>query len=163
MIKKIIKISLLISPAFLIFGAHAAASAIHTPGQIRVSWTNDASTHCPTNQVSYYLKEHINGTYTKTIDIYYASQKYININVPVVAPMNTTYEYVVHYFKCYGSGGIYLIAGSTTTNISPAPAAGHGHVIYIHTDILGSTIAESDNSGNVIKRYYYMPFGKKQD
>lgn len=163
MIKKIIKIGLLILPAFLTFGVYATASAIHSPGQIRVSWTNDASTHCPTIQVSYYLKEYINGTYTKTINIPLAVQKYIIINVPVNAPVNTTYGYVVHYFKCYGSGGIYLIAGSTSTNISPPPPAGSSHVRYIHTDVLGSTIAESDSAGNIIKKNDYMPFGKKQD
>jgi RHS repeat-associated core domain len=32
-------------------------------------------------------------------------------------------------------------------------------VTYIHTDALGSVVAESDASGNVIKRYAYEPYG----
>ena len=36
-------------------------------------------------------------------------------------------------------------------------------VIYIHTDILGSVIAESDGNGNVIKTKDYKPFGESKD
>ncbi len=32
-------------------------------------------------------------------------------------------------------------------------------VTYIHTDALGSVVAETDESGNVIKRYDYEPYG----
>ncbi|WP_425520667.1 RHS repeat domain-containing protein [Stenotrophomonas maltophilia] len=32
-------------------------------------------------------------------------------------------------------------------------------VTYIHTDVLGSVVAESDANGNVIKRYDYEPYG----
>ena len=32
-------------------------------------------------------------------------------------------------------------------------------VTYIHTDALGSVVAESDANGNVIKRYDYEPYG----
>ncbi|MGS7837210.1 RHS repeat-associated core domain-containing protein, partial [Stenotrophomonas maltophilia] len=32
-------------------------------------------------------------------------------------------------------------------------------VTYIHTDTLGSVVAESDANGNVIKRYDYEPYG----
>jgi len=33
-------------------------------------------------------------------------------------------------------------------------------VTYIHTDALGSVTAESDESGNIIKRFHYEPYGK---
>lgn len=36
-------------------------------------------------------------------------------------------------------------------------------VTYIHTDALGSVVAESDASGNVIKRYDYEPYGAVVD
>ena len=32
-------------------------------------------------------------------------------------------------------------------------------ITYIHTDALGSVVAESDANGNVIKRYDYEPYG----
>lgn len=42
--------------------------------------------------------------------------------------------------------------------VSPAAMA-QTTVIYIHTDALGSVVAESDANGNVIKRYDYEPYG----
>ncbi|MFL9582643.1 RHS repeat-associated core domain-containing protein [Stenotrophomonas sp. AB1(2024)] len=36
-------------------------------------------------------------------------------------------------------------------------------VTYIHTDALGSVVAESDANGNVIKRYDYEPYGAVVD
>ncbi|WP_313207225.1 RHS repeat-associated core domain-containing protein [Stenotrophomonas sp.] len=42
--------------------------------------------------------------------------------------------------------------------VSPAAVA-QTTVTYIHTDALGSVVAESDANGNVIKRYDYEPYG----
>lgn len=42
--------------------------------------------------------------------------------------------------------------------LSPAAIA-QETVTYIHTDALGSVVAESDANGNVIKRYDYEPYG----
>ena len=42
--------------------------------------------------------------------------------------------------------------------LSPAAMA-QTTVTYIHTDALGSVVAESDANGNVIKRYDYEPDG----
>ncbi|MCS4233973.1 hypothetical protein [Stenotrophomonas sp. BIGb0135] len=39
------------------------------------------------------------------------------------------------------------------------PTASAQTVTYIHTDALGSVVAESDANGNVIKRYDYEPYG----
>ncbi|WP_343651785.1 RHS repeat-associated core domain-containing protein [Stenotrophomonas sp.] len=39
------------------------------------------------------------------------------------------------------------------------PPASAQTVTYIHTDALGSVVAESDADGNVIKRYDYEPYG----
>lgn len=39
------------------------------------------------------------------------------------------------------------------------PAASAQTVTYIHTDALGSVVAESDADGNVVKRYDYEPYG----
>ena len=36
----------------------------------------------------------------------------------------------------------------------------NAEVTYIHTDALGSVVAESDASGNVVQRYHYAPYGK---
>jgi len=47
-----------------------------------------------------------------------------------------------------------LLVGMTL--VPPARAQ---TVTYIHTDALGSVVAESDANGNVIKRYDYEPYG----
>lgn len=36
-------------------------------------------------------------------------------------------------------------------------------ITYLHTDVLGSVIAESDSSGNIIKNTDYKPFGESTD
>lgn len=46
---------------------------------------------------------------------------------------------------------ILLIAGSA--------AAGETVVTYIHTDALGSRVAETDQNGNIIAKYAYDPYG----
>jgi len=38
-------------------------------------------------------------------------------------------------------------------------AQSYARIIYVHTDHLGSVIAESDASGELTKRYHYQPFG----
>ena len=40
-----------------------------------------------------------------------------------------------------------------------SPTIAQTTVTYIHTDALGSVVAESDANGNVIKRYDYEPYG----
>lgn len=39
------------------------------------------------------------------------------------------------------------------------PTASAQRITYIHTDALGSVVAESDEDGNVVKRYDYEPYG----
>lgn len=41
----------------------------------------------------------------------------------------------------------------------PASAIAQTTVTYIHTDALGSVVAETDADGNVIRRYDYEPYG----
>jgi len=43
--------------------------------------------------------------------------------------------------------------------LTAVPTASAQTVTYIHTDALGSVVAESDANGNVIKRYDYEPYG----
>ena len=43
-----------------------------------------------------------------------------------------------------------------------ARIAADGSVLYYHADILGSVIALTDESGNVVTRYNYSPFGQTQ-
>ncbi len=43
--------------------------------------------------------------------------------------------------------------------VATVPSAGAQTVTYIHTDALGSIVAETDANGTVIKRYDYDPYG----
>lgn len=49
-----------------------------------------------------------------------------------------------------------LVTGAAVLSAMPATAQ---TVTYIHTDALGSVVAESDADGNVVKRYDYEPYG----
>ncbi|WP_232279912.1 RHS repeat-associated core domain-containing protein [Shewanella denitrificans] len=54
--------------------------------------------------------------------------------------------------NAYNQCGIRYLAGTVTITT---------RVIYQHTDILGSVVAESDEAGNIISRSHYEPFGKR--
>lgn len=44
-------------------------------------------------------------------------------------------------------------------NLAQSPSASAETVTYVHTDALGSVVAETDANGNVIKRHDYEPYG----
>ena len=48
-------------------------------------------------------------------------------------------------------------------SLAQAPSAGAETITYIHTDALGSVVAETDANGNVVKRYDYEPYGGAVD
>lgn len=124
----------------------ATVSTQFSRGEVTVSWTNSASTHCATNQSSYFVREYQNGSLTKTIYISNQSQKSTTIEIPRVVQRDTGFGYTVYYFRCMGSGGAYLIAGSSGKNVE-APDIEDRRVIFIHTDVLGSPAAESNERG----------------
>lgn len=51
------------------------------------------------------------------------------------------------------------LTGLLFAAVLPAVASAGETVTYIHTDALGSPVAETDEAGNVIKRYVYEPYG----
>ncbi|TFZ46790.1 RHS repeat-associated core domain-containing protein [Stenotrophomonas maltophilia] len=58
-----------------------------------------------------------------------------------------------------GASGVWLCCALLIAlGLSPVATA-QTTVTYIHTDALGSVVAESDANGNVIKRYGYEPYG----
>jgi hypothetical protein len=56
-----------------------------------------------------------------------------------------------------------IIMGNCTVNVSFIRTATTGGVQYIHTDILGSVVAESDEDGAIKKRTDYKPFGETKN
>ncbi len=70
--------------------------------------------------------------------------------------------------KISGCGG--TLSGNTYTTgfinspctITPVYLAGE-KLVYLHTDVLGSAVVETDTSGNVIKRTEYKPFGESNN
>lgn len=67
-----------------------------------------------------------------------------------------------------GCGG--TLSGNTYTTgfinapctISPVYLPGE-KLVYLHTDVLGSAVVETDTAGNVVKRTEYKPFGESKD
>lgn len=51
------------------------------------------------------------------------------------------------------------LTGLLFVTMVPTMASAAETVTYIHTDALGSPVAETDEAGNVIKRYVYEPYG----
>ncbi|OBP13178.1 hypothetical protein A5320_20280 [Rheinheimera sp. SA_1] len=56
-----------------------------------------------------------------------------------------------------------VVTANCQVQVVFSPSSTTPIVIYIHTDALGSVIAETDENGNVIKRTEYKPFGENKD
>jgi len=54
------------------------------------------------------------------------------------------------------------VIGPVILFLATAASAGE-EVTYVHTDALGSPVAETDQAGNVIARYRYEPYGSTVD
>jgi RHS repeat-associated protein len=76
-------------------------------------------------------------------------------NFPVTAPApgsyNMQWKMVREYVEWFG--------GTSSSPVTVAGAPGSDVVTYIHTDALGSPVARSDASGNVVSRTRYEPYG----
>ncbi|WP_281162040.1 RHS repeat domain-containing protein [Stenotrophomonas hibiscicola] len=77
--------------------------------------------------------------------------------------MSTRFRGFEERFRKLGALGAWLCRVLLIgLGLSPAAVA-QTTVTYIHTDALGSVVAESDANGNVIKRYDYEPYGAVVD
>jgi len=65
---------------------------------------------------------------------------------------------VENFFRKLSVVGAWLCC-VLLVSMTLVPSARAQTVTYIHTDALGSVVAESDANGNVIKRYDYEPYG----
>lgn len=126
--------------------ATAAVTATAARGEINLTWTNMATVNCSGNPEAYQIKEYVNGQQQRTWSITQPTIQRKLIEIPRVVQSDTAFGYVVSYFRCSGSGGAYLIAGSTT-NVVRTPPIEDRRVIFIHTDLLGSPAAESNERG----------------
>jgi len=116
-----------------------------TTGNYTVNWTSgwlNYGSGC-SGQSKYKLHEVHNGT---TL-YYYTDQKYFTF----YKKPEGYYYYDVAYLVCYISYSYYQTASGSisTTVLPPAPPSGARKVEYIHTDLLGSPSATSDEQGNV--------------
>ncbi|MDN8644502.1 RHS repeat-associated core domain-containing protein [Stenotrophomonas indicatrix] len=76
-----------------------------------------------------------------------------------VGGVSTRFGRIESRIRKLGSLGAWLgCALVIGLGVSPSAIA-QETVTYIHTDALGSVVAESDANGNVIKRYVYEPYG----
>ncbi|WP_411850303.1 RHS repeat-associated core domain-containing protein [Stenotrophomonas sp. LGBM10] len=72
--------------------------------------------------------------------------------------MSTRFRAVEDRVRKLGAVGTWLCF-VLLLGLAAVPTASAQTVTYIHTDALGSVVAESDANSNVIKRYDYEPYG----
>jgi RHS repeat-associated protein len=117
----------------------SAAQISTTGGSHNLSWS-------AVSNASYYqiiiTDEHGLQRIFQTTDTYYA--------LAGLSQGNNKVE--VQACNAYNQCGIRYLAGTVTITT---------RVIYQHTDMLGSVVAESDEAGNITRRSHYEPFGKR--
>jgi hypothetical protein len=97
----------------------------------------------------------------------FAYGRQLDIRVPTEVSRDTTYTYKVHAYQCsrFGTGsGSYVFAGQVQVTITAGGGTGTGgggddggsfqngtpppNVTFVHTDLLGSPVAETDENGD---------------
>ena len=123
--------------------ANAAVSgpSISETSNFQITWTNNAQ-NC--GSYKYYIQEFKNASYITTYYVYDYYQNYYNMSGKNAG----LYTYKVYYSKCTASGSIYPLSGSKDVQVL-STADANRDIIFIHTDLLGTPVAESDIKGDL--------------
>lgn len=105
---------------------------------------------------AYRIKEWYNGVYVRTSTIYSGDSMYQTPNPPKHHRFTNrqagTYTFELKVTSCSNSGQTSYIANTQTYTIDVSnQSRPNKPVIFIHTDVLGSPVAETDEQGNVIQ------------
>ncbi|MBU2878716.1 MULTISPECIES: hypothetical protein [Aliiglaciecola] len=131
--------SLLITLSFFPVNGAVLAPTIDDNGTVKIQWTNTADVSRCSNLNSYKISVRRNGQLISTLyqRWSYIKYKYIN-NITVPA----TYHFGVFYRQCTSpSSSSWLYAGQARVDIEEIDP--NTKVIFIHTDLLGSPVAET--------------------
>lgn len=128
------------APAFV--AAPANFTATVTGNTVSTSW------HAISGGSAYFIRQNVNGTWQAEINK--GTTRTHNFTVAA----NNIYSYQVR--GCNASAQCSEWSNSITINTSPA-------VTYIHTDILGSVIGESNQNGVMLKKTEHKPFGERKE
>mgnify|MGYP001049230371 CR=1 FL=1 len=112
-------------------------------GSFSINWTGK-SYGCSTGYSAYRIREYVNGSFTKIYYVSNSSTKYYSFaNKP-----SASYTYQVYYAVCSGSGASYISTGSKDVYVLSSQNISRD-VVFIHTDLLGSPVAETDLKGDL--------------
>lgn len=102
-------------------------------GNYFLTWTNTSNEYSGTR---YKILEYKNGKYQKTYYLYSKYPKYYSFRHKPIG----NYHYIVYYSMRNGSGSSYFNAGSHSVHVYDDK---HHQTIFVHTDLLGSSAAET--------------------
>ena len=128
-------LSTVIAALLIHFNVNAAVSGPDETEQdhFMISWTNTGHSSC---LPAYKIYEYKNNQYARTLTRNSPYPKnYLFTNKAV-----GEYRYVVRYARCNSSGKAYLSAGVHTVTVTDKTQY---HTSFIHTDLLGSPVIES--------------------
>ena len=148
--------------------AHVYVSGINSGGNFTINWTNTSYNTCsippspgssqPRLQTinSYIVKEWFNGGFLGQYIVKDSSPTPGSYNPPKYKSFSNKetgeYLYEVTVTNCSSSGQTSYVAGTTTINYIVSNQSRSGKpVVFIHTDMLGNPVAETDEQGNVIQ------------
>jgi fibronectin type 3 domain-containing protein len=112
---------------------------------LSVSWNSSASA------ISYHIRQSTNGSWGSPLN------KGAVLAHSITASEGATYQFIVQ-----ACSATICSAWSAATEAIRKPVSLVG-ITYLHTDVLGSVIAESDENGQIINKTDYKPFGQSKD
>ncbi|WP_162097745.1 fibronectin type III domain-containing protein [Alishewanella jeotgali] len=130
------------APAPIFLAAPANLTAITSGTSVSISWDPIV------NGSTYFIKQNLNGVWQAEINKGTARSHSFTVSA------NNIYGYQVR--GCNASSQCSDWSYVLTINTSPA-------VTYIHTDILGSVIGESNQSGVMLKKTEHKPYGERKE
>ncbi|MDP5206468.1 hypothetical protein ORI99_05345, partial [Alishewanella sp. SMS9] len=136
---------------FNITGGSPTGTYIKAPADLTASFSGNTLTvawGAVSNVSSYRIRQNVNGVWQPEIN------KGTTRTHNVAISTNNIYSYQVR--GCNASAQCSDWSHVLTINTSAA-------VTYIHTDILGSVIGESNQAGSMLKKTELKPFGERKE
>ena len=115
--------------------------SINDTSNFRLTWTNTAD-NC--GYFKYYIYRYKDGNYAGNNVVRDINQRHYDITVSSTG----VYTFELKVARCTSSGAFYALGG--TTDVSVLSSSDKNRTIkFIHTDILGTPVAETDKHGDV--------------
>ncbi|MEQ3657366.1 MAG: hypothetical protein ABNH21_00280 [Glaciecola sp.] len=156
----------------------AGGGVVNNSPNYTLAWTAAGATSCGSGssdprfgggpQMSPYKIEGLDERGAFIMPSIFTYGRALDIRVPTEVSRDTTYTYKVYAYQCsrFGTGsGSYIFAGQAQVTIAAGGGTGTGgggngdggtfqngtpppNVTFVHTDLLGSPVAETDENGD---------------